>query len=229
MRLIQKGSRPTHRGVIGIEAAIVLIAFVIVAAALAFVVLNMGFTTTQKAKTAIIAALEEAGSSMEVSAKLTAVGDVSEVKLNTTNIPLKIVSGGASTNLDGNVTSIKFVGSNLEYDNIYDNGPIFVGQFRNATFAWDQAVTNGWITAAEHPITGNGPPQTMAIIYWVVNLNNNPILDIGENVVVSVAYETSERPKTLEKIAIEVIPPEGAPLTVDRTIAEVTSKIVDLG
>ncbi|MEO9308549.1 MAG: archaellin/type IV pilin N-terminal domain-containing protein, partial [Nitrososphaera sp.] len=35
-------SRKTRRGVIGIESAIVMIAFVIVAAALAFVVLNMG-------------------------------------------------------------------------------------------------------------------------------------------------------------------------------------------
>ncbi|MFZ0183948.1 MAG: archaellin/type IV pilin N-terminal domain-containing protein, partial [Nitrosotalea sp.] len=45
-------TRKTRRGVIGIESAIVMIAFVIVAAALAFVVLNMGFSTTQKAKTA---------------------------------------------------------------------------------------------------------------------------------------------------------------------------------
>ncbi|MCH8996247.1 MAG: flagellin, partial [Thaumarchaeota archaeon] len=43
MNLIQKGHEHTHRGIIGIESAIVLIAFVIVAAALAFVVLNMGF------------------------------------------------------------------------------------------------------------------------------------------------------------------------------------------
>jgi len=70
LNLIQKGHRHTHRGIIGIESAIVLIAFVIVAAALAFVVLNMGFSTTQKAKTAIIAALEEAGSTLEVKSKI---------------------------------------------------------------------------------------------------------------------------------------------------------------
>jgi archaeal flagellin FlaB len=190
----------------------------------------MGFTTTQKAKTAIIAALEEAGSSMEVMAKITAFGDVPNVVLKTVNIPMKIVSGGASANLDGNVTSIKFVGANVEYDNIYDFGPITGGQFRNSTFAWQQAVDNGWIAQNEHPITGSvGPNQTMAIIYWTVNLNNNPILDIGESVVVSIGFEASERPKTLEHIAVEVIPPQGAPLTVDRTVAEVTSQIVDLG
>jgi len=41
---------PTKKGIVGIEAAIVLIAFVIVAAALAFVVINMGMYTTQKSK-----------------------------------------------------------------------------------------------------------------------------------------------------------------------------------
>ena len=70
MKLLRKGQRHAHRGIIGIEAAIVLIAFVIVAAALAFVVLNMGFATTQKVKTSITSALGEAGSSMQVSSKI---------------------------------------------------------------------------------------------------------------------------------------------------------------
>ena len=42
MKLQRKGTRHSHRGVIGVESAIVMIAFVIVAAALAFVVLNIG-------------------------------------------------------------------------------------------------------------------------------------------------------------------------------------------
>ncbi len=106
MNLIRKGHGHKHRGVIGIEAAIVLIAFVIVAAALAFVVLNMGFSTTQKAKTAIIAAIEEAGSALEVAGKMTAAGDVQKQTLRIVSFPLKIVSGGASSYLDGNATAL---------------------------------------------------------------------------------------------------------------------------
>ena len=230
MQLIRKGQRHSHRGVIGIEAAIVLIAFVIVAAALAFVVLNMGFTATQKAKTAIIAALNEAGSAIQVSGKITATGDVTPQRLNTTNIPIKIVSGGASSNLDGNVTAIKFLSNTREFDNIYDNGPIYLGQFRNSTEAWQQAVDNGWITQAQHPITGSSnPPQTLAIIYWVNNINNNTIIDIGEHAVISVAYSFGDRPKQLDTISIEVSVPQGAPLTVDRTISNITSEVLDLG
>ena len=230
MQLIRKGQKHSHRGVIGIEAAIVLIAFVIVAAALAFVVLNMGFTSTQKAKTAIIAALNEAGSAIQVSGKITATGDVRDQKINTTNIPIKIVSGGASSNLDGNVTAIKFLSNDREFDNIYDNGPLFLGSYRNSTLAWDQVVANGWILPAEHPITGTlNPPQTMAIIYWVNNINDNTIIDIGEHAVISVAYSVGDRPKQLDVIAVEVSVPQGAPLTVDRTIPNITSEVLDLG
>ncbi len=230
MQLIRKGHRHAHRGIVGIEAAIVLIAFVIVAAALAFVVLNMGFTSTQKAKTAIIAALNEAGSAIQVSGKITATGDVLDQRINTTNVPIKIVSGGASSNLDGNVTAIKFLSNNREYDNIYDNGPLFVGSYRNSTLAWNQAVANGWILAAEHPITGTlNPPQTMAIVYWVNNINDNTIIDIGEHAVISVAYSVGDRPKQLDVIAVEVSVPQGAPLTVDRTVPNITSEVLDLG
>ncbi len=230
MQLIRKGHRHAHRGIVGIEAAIVLIAFVIVAAALAFVVLNMGFTSTQKAKTAIIAALNEAGSAIQVSGKITATGDVSDQKINTTNIPIKIVSGGASSNLDGNVTAIKFLSNDREYDNVYDFGPLFLGSYRNSTLAWDQAAANGWIALNEHPITGIfNPPETVAIVYWVNNINNNTIIDIGEHAVISVAYSVGDRPKQLDVIAVEVSVPQGAPLTVDRTVPNITSEVLDLG
>ena len=230
MNLIQKGHRHTHRGIIGIESAIVLIAFVIVAAALAFVVLNMGFSTTQKAKTAIIAAVEEAGSSLEVAGKITAAGWVTQDSLNATNIPLKIVSGGATSNLDGNFTSIKYISDNVEYDNIYANGPLYFDTYVNASRAWDQAVVKGWILPAEHPYSGtNGPPTTMGIIYWTVNQNNNTILDIGEHVVLSVAYSTKDKPGALENIAFEISTPKGSPMTVGRNVPNITTQIVDLG
>jgi len=230
MNLIQKGHRHTHRGIIGIESAIVLIAFVIVAAALAFVVLNMGFATTQKAKTAIIAALEEAGSSLEVAGKITGAGWVTQNSLNTTNVPIKIVSGGATSNLDGNFTTIRFISDNKEYDNVYLQGPLYHGAFVNASVAWDRAVIKGWITAAQHPYTGSSaPPNTLGIIYYNVNQNNNTILDIGEHVVFSIAYSTKDKPGALENIAFEIITPKGAPLTVGRNVPNITTQIVDLG
>jgi flagellin FlaB len=54
------------KAIVGIESAIVLIAFVVVAAALAFVVLNMGFFTTQRSKETIGSGLAQASSALEI-------------------------------------------------------------------------------------------------------------------------------------------------------------------
>jgi len=230
MNLIQKGHRHTHRGIIGIESAIVLIAFVIVAAALAFVVLNMGFSTTQKAKTAIIAAVEEAGSSLEVAGKITAVGNIANNVLNATTIPIKIVSGGANSNMDGNFTSIKVITSNVEYDNVYTKGPLYVGTYANATAAWHAAELKGWICAGCNPYNGtNNVVQTIGIIYWNVNQNGNTILDVGEHIQLSVAFAKNDRPHALDYMAVEVSTPKGSPMTVDRYVPNITNQIVDLG
>ena len=235
MNLIQKGHGYTHRGIIGIESAIVLIAFVIVAAALAFVVLNMGFSTTQKAKTSIIAALEEAGSSLEIAGKITAAGDFRSNAINATTIPVKIASGGSTSNMDGNFTAIKVITSNIEYDNVYEFGPLFVGTYPNATEAWEQAERNGWLCGPSppgdcNPYNGtNNPTRTIGIVYWNVNQNDNTILDAGEHLQVAVAFAQDERPTSLDFFAVEVAPPKGAPMTVERTIPNINNVIVDLG
>jgi flagellin FlaB len=235
MNLIRKGHRHTHRGIIGIESAIVLIAFVIVAAALAFVVLNMGFSTTQKAKTSIIAAVEEAGSSLEVSGKITAIGDVSNNVLNATTIPIKIVSGGASSNIDGNFTSIKIITSDIEYDNVYTYGALYVGTYVNATEAWEVAMDNGWLCGPAPAISCNpyngtlNPTQTIAIIYFTVNQNDNTILESGEHAQLAVAYAQNDRPASLDFVAFEISTPKGAPLTVSRDVPNITNGVVDLG
>ncbi len=56
-----------NRGLTGSETAIILIAFVVVAAAFAFAVLNLGFTTIQKSSEVIRAGLSEVTSAIELS------------------------------------------------------------------------------------------------------------------------------------------------------------------
>jgi len=50
----------SKRGIVGIEAAIVMIAFVVIAAAFAFMVVNMGLLSTQRSQEAIQGGLKEA-------------------------------------------------------------------------------------------------------------------------------------------------------------------------
>jgi archaeal flagellin FlaB len=215
MKLVQKGHRQSHRGVIGVESAIVMIAFVIVAAALAFVVLNMGFSTTQRAKTAIVASLDESSSAVEIAGKVTGAGDISPIgKLNVTAVPLKIASGGSSVNLGNTTMAVKYFSQSVEYENL--------------TTASTAAVNAGYINV--NPITSNtAASATKAFIYFGVNRNNNSILDQGEHAILAIVHKGSERPTALDNIKVEVIVPTGAPLTIERHVPNITTAVVDLG
>jgi len=236
MNLIRKGHGHAHRGVIGIESAIVLIAFVIVAAALAFVVLNMGFAVTQKAKTSIIASLGEASSSLAISGKVTAVANVTDGVLNATIIPIKITSGGDSINLDNATVSLKYISNSVEYDNIL-TATIFNTTFGNVSQAFQHVAERGSIkglnsfspTYVEHPVNSTLPAQTFAIIYWTVQQNQNSIIEQGEHVVIAIGYRDVDRPAALDKIRAELLLAKGATLTIERNVPNITSLIIDLG
>jgi flagellin FlaB len=65
-------ARRRRKALTGLETAIILIAFVVVAAAFAFAVLNMGFFTTQKSSEVMQAGLEETLSSVEIAGSVIA-------------------------------------------------------------------------------------------------------------------------------------------------------------
>ncbi|MDC8437612.1 MAG: flagellin [Candidatus Nitrosotenuis sp.] len=238
MNLIRKGHRQSHRGVIGVESAIVMIAFVIVAAALAFVVLNMGFSTTQKAKTTIGSSLGEASSSLEIAGKVTALGNVTQAKLEVIGIPIKIASGGESVNLNAATAAVKYISNSVEYDNIYagtlteatdgddDNGS---GEWLSMELATDDAA-DADLYITEDPYDANGiPASTKAFVYWTVNNNNNDILDQGEHAVLAIAFRSADQPSALDKVRAEILIPTGAALSIERQVPSVTTTVVDLG
>ena len=232
MNLIQKGHRHTHRGIIGVESAIVLIAFVIVAAALAFVVLNMGFATTQKAKTTIISSLSEASSGIAVSGKVTAIANVAADNVNATSIPLKITSGGDSINLDNSTVSLKYLSNTVEYDNILV-ATLTDRTYGNLSQAFQGAIDAPVWQISRNPVNGSEPanPSTAAIIYWTVSSQNPPnaILEQGEHAVIGIVYRDLDKPIGLDKIRIEVLLSSGATMTVERNIPNLTSTVTDLG
>ena len=239
MKLQRKGTRHSHRGVIGVESAIVMIAFVIVAAALAFVVLNMGFTTTQKAKTTTLSSLEEASSTMSIAGTVMAVGCIDTSagcdivqKINATTIPLKVSQSGNTVNFDPSLVSIGYIGKSVQYDNIF-TGPITSQTFRQSVMAFRQAdlesssdfdAFNG-----ANPVNGTLPSETSAFVYWSKRLNSNQVLEAGEHAVLAVAFASNDRPQALERINFEIIVADGATLTVERQIPNITHEVIDLG
>ncbi len=203
-----------------------MIAFVIVAAALAFVVLNMGFSTTQKAKTTIISSLGEASSSLEIAGKIVGIGQVTTARLNVTGIPIKIASGGESVNLNPTLTAVKFLTESVEYDNIF-KGALTTGSYSNSSLALDAAVLAGYVNV--NSIKSGNADATAAVLYWPVNRNNNTILDQGEHAVMLIQHELNERPGSLDTIRAEILVPTGATLTIERQVPNVTTLSVDLG
>jgi archaeal flagellin FlaB len=224
-------SRKTRRGVIGIESAIVMIAFVIVAAALAFVVLNMGFSTTQKAKSAISSSVAESSSALEIAGKVTGIGFVSGGTLNATVIPLKVAGGGDAVSLDPALADIKYYSNTVRYDNIYKSTCVLTStSYTTVSSAVAAAVTAGCVT--QNPTNGttaSAPSTTQAIVYWDVNKNTNSILDQGEHANLVIAYKSADRPAQLDNVKAEIILPTGSALTVERQVPAVTTQIVDLG
>ncbi|RDJ31761.1 MAG: flagellin [Crenarchaeota archaeon] len=208
-----------------------MIAFVIVAAALAFVVLNMGFSTTQRAKTAIISSLSEASSSIEIAGKVTGIGDVTGGFVNVTNVPIKVASGGDSVNMNPTLTAVKYLSNSVSYDDIFV-GALGTGSYVNITLAMDAAMnTGGFInanTARDTAGSGNAN-STAAFLYYAVNRNDNVIIDQGEHANIAIVFKSDERPSALDNLRIEVLVPTGAPLTIERQVPNVTNLVVDLG
>jgi len=239
LKLQRKGTRHSHRGVIGVESAIVMIAFVIVAAALAFVVLNMGFSTSQQAKGITFSSLDQSTSAMRISGTVTAVGCIASAsgcdstqRINATAIPLKISRSGNSVNFASDVVSISYIGNSVQYNDIY-TGPITSDVFKKPVLAFRQSALETSSTFDTfndaNPVNGTSPSETGAFVYWTKRSNVNQILDVGEHAVLAVAFASNDRPSVLEKMIFEIMVSNGATLTIEKKIPNITHEVVDLG
>mgnify|MGYP006295567949 CR=1 FL=1 len=83
----------------GLEAAIVLIAFVVVAAVFSYVMLGAGFYTTQKSQEVVHTGVEQASSSVELTGDIVAEGDTDNDKLKNTTLFLQLTAGGSPVDL----------------------------------------------------------------------------------------------------------------------------------
>ena len=92
-------------GMTGLETAIILVAFVITAAAFAFVVLNMGFLTAEKAQSVISSGMSEASSALLVDSGIIGQfndtgGDQADIDLVKLTFYIKLSQGHEPIDLD---------------------------------------------------------------------------------------------------------------------------------
>jgi archaeal flagellin FlaB len=83
----------------GLEAAIVLIAFVVVAAVFSYVVLGAGFFTTQKSQEVVHTGVQQASSSMEIVGNVFGINDTADADC-LTYVKFTVATTAGGTGLD---------------------------------------------------------------------------------------------------------------------------------
>jgi len=217
-------ARHLRKGIVGIEAAIVLIAFVIIAAALAYVVVNTGFFASQKSKDTIMRGISEAASSLQIDGSVIAYVDGNK-NVTALVVPVKISAGREGVDVSNRslVVTVWITGtSTYAYmPNIYNGSTEDEGV--NIKFSTsDLTQTIEYITTS----SGNEPVAYMAI----VNSDDDRLLESNEKGFL-IIYLGNNAANEYDKIKIEVKAPVGASLIVEREIPAglEPNRIIDLG
>lgn len=189
-----------EKGFTGLEAAIVLIAFVVVAAVFSYVMLGAGFYTTQKSQEVVHTGVQQASSSIALA------GDV-------------IVEGGADTAGTGTAgNTVIFYLTSTAGGTPVDLGKTIITYSDDDEFTSQgyDATTGSWAYSAVIPV---GKTDDLNLVE-----TGDKYKIVFDLTAISSPAALTSLPVANEKIKIEVKPPEGAVLVITRTMpASITS------
>lgn len=94
-------SKTIEEAFTGLEAAIVLIAFIIVAAVFSFVVLGSGFMTTQKAQETVHTGVQQTTSGVQPSGQISVQADAAGTGVANISFYLQLAAGGTGADMKG--------------------------------------------------------------------------------------------------------------------------------
>ncbi|MCW4008286.1 MAG: flagellin [Candidatus Bathyarchaeota archaeon] len=213
--MILKKLSKSRRGIVGVEAAIVLIAFIIIAAALSYVVINMGFYTTQKTKETMQTGLEESLTALQLDGVVTAKTNTSSSEILYLLIPVKLSAGKASVDLKNESIIVSVYLPNATYLNIYQ------GAATASSTSWD--ALNSSLALAD--------TQAKFAIY---NGDGDTVLESNEKAFLMIRLASNSTDGMVgdyETVKVEVRTPKGAALTVVRTApgGMPANSFIDLG
>jgi len=203
------------RGIVGIEAAIVLIAFIIIAAALSYVVVNMGFYTTQKTKETMQSGLDESLSALQLDGVVTGKTGESSNEIKYIVFPVKLSAGKASIDLGNESVVVSVYLPNATLLNIYQ------GANSTTRTDLDELLNDN--------DTFNGI-QSQGAMFALYNDDEDSVLESNEKAFLIVNLD-SDTVADYETIKIEVRTAKGAALTIVRTApgGMPQNSFVDLG
>jgi len=195
------------KGIVGIEAAIVLIAFVVIAAALSYVVINMGFFATQKTKETIGSGMDEATSALQLDGSVIAKTGTG-ANVTYLLVPVKLSVGKSQVDLGNNtvVTSVYLPTATLL--NVY----------------------NGTSTATDWTNLMNDVGEDEAK-FAIFNGDGDTVLESTEKAFLAIHLSNGNALLEYDTIKVEVKTGRGAALTVVRNApgGMTADEFVDLG
>ena len=92
-------SHPSSDGFTGLEAAIVLIAFIVVASVFAYVILGAGFFTTQKAQETVYKSVELASTNVQIVGNVYGIKSDGSSGIDEIRFSLKLTTGSSSVDV----------------------------------------------------------------------------------------------------------------------------------
>ena len=215
----------------GLEAAIVLIAFVVVAAVFSYVMLGAGFFTSQKSQQSVHTAVTQASSELQVVDTTILEGDTANSVADGAAVTIGLASGGTSIDLNKLTASYQ--------TNTYLEDNIFSGHTCDATDAntigtlsttsdvnWSAANDGGYyyVVNSVDPITGTSTNHMLAKGDTVVL--NLPFPDTTRHTLATgnAAFANDERPGVNEWFILDIKTDTGADVKLTYTVpATVTS------
>jgi flagellin FlaB len=200
-----------RRGTIGIETAIVMIAFVVVASAVAYVIINMGFYAAQKSKETIGRGVESASSSLELDGSVIGKVDSKASSVEYLIIPVRLSVGRSLVDLANNTVMVTVFCSNFTIADIYE-GVLT----ENAT--WTDPPLEQVITYLNNTYYDSTTNTTKDVAFSVIyNDDGDTLLELNEKAFIVIQLNSTAHPlKPYDLAKVEVKIGTGAALTVVR-------------
>lgn len=208
------------KSITGLSAAIVMIAFVMVACVFAYTVINLGYLATQKSQEVILGGLQAATGAIVLDGPVYGYGAGSGTDANITTVIfwLKTAPGADSVDLNVNMTTIAFENARGVWPNIYNSGN------------HDLTYTLAGITYTAKYSGG----KTACRIEWeagsgmVLDRNGKVRVTIDLTALTAVSTTAGEVMKN-EQFAVVVKPPWGSVLKIVRYAPPEVNACNDLG
>ncbi len=201
------------RGIVGLEAAIVLIAFVIIAAAFSFMVVNQGLFATERGKAVVQEGLQQASTPLSLDGSILVRTDSTGTQVNCIAIPLRafgvdyvamwqnetVVTLKVDTNAWGNIYHgiLYNNATGNPYDPTGEQFDTFVGVHANTTGTdWVNgtysAYHDSWDTAAVLAIENSNTDESLNSDekgYLIITLASGYVADVRDKIVVEIRLE----------------------------------------